>query len=78
MQASLRLDTCPSVILTYPPMLNVPLPRRYLDRLGEDKYLMALKNLCDAGGWGWGMGKGETGWRVGAGDWGRKAGVGWG
>ncbi|KAG2451907.1 hypothetical protein HYH02_003682 [Chlamydomonas schloesseri] len=23
--------------------------RRYLDRLGEDKYLMALKNLCDAG-----------------------------
>ena len=22
---------------------------RYLDRLGEDKYLMALKNLCDAG-----------------------------
>lgn len=24
--------------------------RRYLDRLGETKYLMALKNLCDAGG----------------------------
>ncbi|KAG2485293.1 hypothetical protein HYH03_015968 [Edaphochlamys debaryana] len=23
--------------------------RRYLDRIGEDKYLMALKNLCDAG-----------------------------
>lgn len=23
--------------------------RRYLDRLGESKYLMALKNLCDAG-----------------------------
>ncbi|KAL0322805.1 UNVERIFIED_CONTAM: Methionine aminopeptidase 2B [Sesamum angustifolium] len=23
--------------------------RRYLDRLGETKYLMALKNLCDAG-----------------------------
>jgi methionyl aminopeptidase len=23
--------------------------RRYLDRLGEDKYLMALKNLCDMG-----------------------------
>eukprot|EP00124_Ichthyophonus_hoferi_P001836 Ihof_evm6s108 gene=Ihof_evmTU6s108 len=23
--------------------------RRYLDRLGEDKYLMALKNLCDNG-----------------------------
>ncbi|GFR45393.1 hypothetical protein Agub_g6774 [Astrephomene gubernaculifera] len=23
--------------------------RRHLDRLGEDKYLMALKNLCDAG-----------------------------
>lgn len=23
--------------------------RRYLDRLGEEKYLMALKNLCDAG-----------------------------
>lgn len=23
--------------------------RRFLDRLGEDKYLMALKNLCDAG-----------------------------
>eukprot|EP00271_Cylindrocystis_brebissonii_P018172 TRINITY_DN5030_c0_g5_i1.p1 TRINITY_DN5030_c0_g5~~TRINITY_DN5030_c0_g5_i1.p1 ORF type:complete len:476 (+),score=115.94 TRINITY_DN5030_c0_g5_i1:150-1577(+) len=23
--------------------------RRYLDRLGEQKYLMALKNLCDAG-----------------------------
>lgn len=22
---------------------------RFLDRLGEDKYLMALKNLCDAG-----------------------------
>jgi hypothetical protein len=24
--------------------------RRYLDRVGETKYLMALKNLCDAGG----------------------------
>ena len=23
--------------------------RRYLDRLGEDKYLLALKNLCDQG-----------------------------
>ena len=23
--------------------------RRYLDRLGETKYLMGLKNLCDAG-----------------------------
>ena len=23
--------------------------RRYLDRLGESKYLMALKSLCDAG-----------------------------
>lgn len=23
--------------------------RRYLDRVGESKYLMALKNLCDAG-----------------------------
>lgn len=23
--------------------------RRYLDRIGESKYLMALKNLCDAG-----------------------------
>lgn len=23
--------------------------RRFLDRIGEDKYLMALKNLCDAG-----------------------------
>lgn len=23
--------------------------RRYLDRLGETKYLMALKNLCDVG-----------------------------
>ena len=23
--------------------------RRYLDRIGEEKYLMALKNLCDAG-----------------------------
>jgi hypothetical protein len=23
--------------------------RRYLDRLGETKYLMALKNLCDNG-----------------------------
>lgn len=23
--------------------------RRYLDRLGETKYLMALKNLCDTG-----------------------------
>lgn len=22
---------------------------RFLDRLGEEKYLMALKNLCDAG-----------------------------
>lgn len=22
---------------------------RYLDRLGEEKYAMALKNLCDAG-----------------------------
>jgi methionine aminopeptidase len=25
------------------------LSRRYLDRLGESKYLMALKSLCDAG-----------------------------
>lgn len=33
-------------------MLLVRPFRRYLDRLGEDKYLMALKNLCDAGGWG--------------------------
>ena len=23
--------------------------RRFLDRLGQDKYLMALKNLCDTG-----------------------------
>ena len=23
--------------------------RRYLDRLGEQKYLMALKNLCEVG-----------------------------
>jgi hypothetical protein len=23
--------------------------RRYLDRIGETKYLMALKNLCDVG-----------------------------
>ena len=23
--------------------------RRFLDRLGQDKYLMALKNLCDNG-----------------------------
>jgi methionyl aminopeptidase len=23
--------------------------RRYLDRIGETKYLMALRNLCDAG-----------------------------
>ena len=23
--------------------------RRYLDRLGETKYLMALRNLCDSG-----------------------------
>ena len=23
--------------------------RRYLDRVGESKYLMALKNLCDVG-----------------------------
>ena len=23
--------------------------RRYLDRIGETKYLMALKNLCDTG-----------------------------
>ena len=23
--------------------------RRYLDRLGETKYLLALKNLCDSG-----------------------------
>lgn len=31
-------------------LTNPPDPRRrYLDRLGEDKYLMALKNLCDAG-----------------------------
>ena len=29
--------------------MNVTPLRRYLDRLGEDKYLMALKNLCDAG-----------------------------
>ena len=31
--------------------------RRFLDRLGETKYLMALKNLCDAGAgccvWAW-------------------------
>lgn len=28
---------------------SLPFCRRYLDRLGEEKYLMALKNLCDAG-----------------------------
>jgi hypothetical protein len=30
--------------------------RRFLDRLGETKYLMALKNLCDAGEGGVGDG----------------------
>ncbi|RWR78649.1 methionine aminopeptidase 2B-like protein [Cinnamomum micranthum f. kanehirae] len=29
--------------------LTLAFCRRYLDRLGESKYLMALKNLCDAG-----------------------------
>jgi methionyl aminopeptidase len=28
---------------------TLPFCRRYLDRIGETKYLMALKNLCDAG-----------------------------
>lgn len=28
---------------------SFPPASRYLDRLGEEKYLMALKNLCDAG-----------------------------
>ncbi|KAK6931981.1 Peptidase M24 [Dillenia turbinata] len=28
---------------------TLPFCRRYLDRVGETKYLMALKNLCDAG-----------------------------
>ena len=28
---------------------TLPFCRRYLDRLGETKYLMALKNLCDVG-----------------------------
>ena len=28
---------------------TLPFCRRYLDRLGETKYLMGLKNLCDAG-----------------------------
>lgn len=33
----------------HPPMHPPTLLSRYLDRLGEEKYLMALKNLCDAG-----------------------------
>lgn len=42
--------------------------RRFLDRLGETKYLMALKNLCDAGE----AGVGDTGvwWCVGCVGWG--------
>ncbi|KAG0378874.1 Methionine aminopeptidase 2 [Mortierella sp. AD032] len=28
---------------------TLPFCRRYLDRLGEDKYLLALKSLCDSG-----------------------------
>lgn len=32
-----------------PPPGPLPVPGSYLDRLGEEKYLMALKNLCDAG-----------------------------
>ena len=28
---------------------TLPFCRRYLDRVGEEKYLLALKNLCDSG-----------------------------
>lgn len=28
---------------------TLPFCRRYLDRIGEDKYLLALKSLCDSG-----------------------------
>jgi methionyl aminopeptidase len=28
---------------------TLPFCRRYLDRIGESKYLLALKNLCDTG-----------------------------
>ena len=31
------------------PSCNTRTGRRFLDRLGETKYQMALKNLCDAG-----------------------------
>lgn len=28
---------------------TLPFCRRYLDRVGEDKYVQALKSLCDSG-----------------------------
>lgn len=44
---------CRSIALPlflYPiPCTSCISPCSYLDRLGEEKYLMALKNLCDAG-----------------------------
>lgn len=39
----------PSLAPTHPALTRPPTHTRYLDRLGEEKYLMALKNLCDAG-----------------------------
>ena len=35
--------------LTTTPHCNTHMRVRFLDRLGETKYQMALKNLCDAG-----------------------------
>jgi hypothetical protein len=43
------LQPTPGVSLTLHVLCTPARHRRYLDRLGEDKYLMALKNLCDAG-----------------------------
>jgi methionyl aminopeptidase len=38
------------ILTAVPPHCRYAPPcRRFLDRLGEEKYLMALRNLCDAG-----------------------------
>lgn len=41
--------SCAPLFLFDLPSTSSPAPGSYLDRLGEEKYLMALKNLCDAG-----------------------------
>lgn len=49
--AQQMLTTCAAAAAVISAAVPVPVCvcRRYLDRVGETKYLMALKNLCDAG-----------------------------